>query len=74
MPEGMDFFFFFFFQLLYFRTKFNVSSLVLDMKKFISSQRITPFCMFSETHFMKTHIFIFSLKTSDFHHWNGMVS
>ena len=66
--------FHFFKILLNFRTKFNVSRLVLDMKTYISSEGTIPFWMFCETHFFENTHFLFSFKTSDFHHCNVVVS
>ena len=57
---------FFFFKLLNFRTKFNVSRLVLDIKKYISSQGTIPFCMFVKPIFLKTSIFCFPSKRQIF--------
>ena len=54
--------YYYFFKLLNFRTKFSISRLVLDIKKYISSQGTIPFCMFCETHFLKKCIFCFPSK------------
>ena len=61
-------------KLLNFRTKLNVSRLVLDMKKYIFSKGTIPFCKFFETHFFEKTLFLVSFKTSDFRHCNKVVS